>query len=224
MPPTAQQQQIQDNFFFIISSQGLNDTSKYWNTCDGVIYCNYSQRNSICFVKAPTLHTRLKQTKNLTTQRSHTHCNHTVLCVWCLSFRVEVWCCRSPHPVRRGLDVCGSGQLETPQHTAALQGPCSNQSNMFYSQNLKKWSDNTDCVLCFFVRSRMVQRSLWSPATANTFTMTTMTTWQERVSEHVVVVTNRFLLVVIKLSVVIRPLCSIICKANQGSSNDSACH
>lgn len=37
-------------------------------------------------------------------------------------FRVEVGRCGSSHPVRRGLDVCDSGELETPQHSAALQG------------------------------------------------------------------------------------------------------
>lgn len=39
-----------------------------------------------------------------------------------LLLRVAVWCCGTPHPVRRGLDVGGAGQLEATQHAAALQG------------------------------------------------------------------------------------------------------
>uniref|UniRef100_A0A3Q2D9K7 Plexin b1b n=1 Tax=Cyprinodon variegatus TaxID=28743 RepID=A0A3Q2D9K7_CYPVA len=39
-----------------------------------------------------------------------------------LGENLEVWCRRPSHPVRRGPDVCGPGQLEAPQHAAALQG------------------------------------------------------------------------------------------------------
>lgn len=42
----------------------------------------------------------------------HTHWPINTLCwlsVWCLWFRVAVWCCRTSRLVRRGLDICGSG-------------------------------------------------------------------------------------------------------------------
>lgn len=75
----------------------------------------------------------------------------------CLLFRVAVWCCRSSHPVRRGLDVCGPGQLETPQHSAALQGQSSltrflfrENITCFTSKTVKRglWSNNANCIFC----------------------------------------------------------------------------
>lgn len=52
---------------------------------------------------------------------SETFCNS--LCVWwhCVC-RMAFRCCRSPHSLRWRFNICGTGQLETPQYNSALQG------------------------------------------------------------------------------------------------------
>ena len=49
-------------------------------------------------------------------------CTYIIFSKYYLYFRVALWSGRSSHPVRRGPDVSGAGELEAPEHPAALQG------------------------------------------------------------------------------------------------------
>lgn len=105
--------------------------------------------------------------------------------------RMAFWRRGSPHSLRRRSNICGAGQLETPQYTSALQGAHSGIAR--HTRNATKFINKPlffswisffifdDFLLLRFLTELQL---LWCHDTANTSTMTTMTMWQGRVSTH----------------------------------------